>query len=271
MITTKCQRWREGRSSYRPAGEVVDPTRYEVAPIAGDAEAKRFVEAHHYSGSYPAARRRFGLYRGGELVGVAVYSVPCNSRVITNVLDLEDWRDAVELGRFVLLDEVPANGESWFLAKTFKALKREGFAGVVSFSDPCARRSQSGEVVFAGHVGTIYQATNARYVGRGTARSLRLLPDGTVFSARTAQKIRSRSKGWRYAVEQLREHGAPPLGDQDTLTWLRQSLSQVTRRVRHQGNHKYAWSFVKPGGWSPAATPRPYPKVTDTEPTLPGL
>jgi hypothetical protein len=32
-----------------------------------------------------------------------------------------------------------------------------------------------------GHVGTIYAATNAVYTGRATARTVKLLPDGTVF------------------------------------------------------------------------------------------
>jgi [protein-PII] uridylyltransferase len=31
-----CQRWREGRASYRPAREPIDPRRYGVELIAGD-------------------------------------------------------------------------------------------------------------------------------------------------------------------------------------------------------------------------------------------
>ncbi len=44
--------------------------------------------------------------------------------------------DSTELLRFGLLDAVPANGESWFLASVFRQLAREGVAAVVSFSDP---------------------------------------------------------------------------------------------------------------------------------------
>ncbi len=80
MITSVVQRWRERRDSYRPAGEPINTRCYEVAPIVTDREAKGFVLGHHYSGSYPAARYRFGLYRGAELVGVAVFSVPANAR-----------------------------------------------------------------------------------------------------------------------------------------------------------------------------------------------
>ena len=66
MLTSTCQRWRGGRDSYRPAGETIRTSDFEVAAFPEDAVAKRFVLRHHYSGSYPAARWRFGLYRGAE-------------------------------------------------------------------------------------------------------------------------------------------------------------------------------------------------------------
>jgi hypothetical protein len=68
------QRWRNHRTLYRPAGEVIRPADYEVAAIHSDHEAKAFVLAHHAFKTYPAARFRFGLYRHGQLVGVAVCS-----------------------------------------------------------------------------------------------------------------------------------------------------------------------------------------------------
>jgi hypothetical protein len=76
VIVDGAQRWRAGRASYRPAGEVIDPRRYEVATIDGpgaDNIARAFVVAHHYSASYPAARERIGLYQGGALVGLAAW------------------------------------------------------------------------------------------------------------------------------------------------------------------------------------------------------
>ena len=99
------QRWRERRESYRPAGEPINPRLYEVAELAGDREAKEFILAHHYSASYPSARMRFGLFTEGHLAGVAVFSHPCNDRVLTSVFPLSP-SERVELGRFVLLDHV---------------------------------------------------------------------------------------------------------------------------------------------------------------------
>src|SRR5690606_27362337 len=103
VITTSCQRWTARRCSPRPAGEPIDPRRYEVAPMATDTEAKRFVVEHHCSGSYPAARRRFGLYRGPELVGVAVFSQPWGHVLAAAGVPF-DATETLELSRFVLLD-----------------------------------------------------------------------------------------------------------------------------------------------------------------------
>lgn len=79
-----CQRWREGSACLRPAREVVSTRGLEVAEIQADATAKAFIERHHYSRSYPAARRRVGLFQRGELVGVAVFSRPFRAEVLTN-------------------------------------------------------------------------------------------------------------------------------------------------------------------------------------------
>lgn len=253
------QRWLFGRDRYRPAGEVIRTAEYEVAPIADDTTARRFVLDHHYSGTYPAARFRFGLYRRGQLVGVAVYSHPASDKVLTNVFPHQPALASVELGRFVLLDEVPGNGETWFLAQTFRQLRAADIRGVVSFSDPTQRRSHAGIVVHAGHIGTIYQAANGRYTGRGTRRTLRLLPDGTVLSARAIQKIRKAERGHDYAIEQLHRAGATPLHPSDDVRqWLTSALATVTRTVQHPGNHRYAWPLHKHAVI--ALDPQPYPK-----------
>ncbi len=256
MESNACQRWHTKRDSYRPAGEPIQTARYEVHAFRSDSEARAFVETHHYSGTYPAARFRFGLYHGPFLVGVAVFSHPCNDATLTNVFG-GSARDSVELGRFVLLDSVPANGETWFLGKCFEQL-RGHVSGVLSFSDPVPRSSSEGKRVFPGHVGTIYQAHNAVYLGRGTARRLKLLPDGLVLNERALSKIRKRERGWEYAVEQLQRHGADAPG-QDLLGWLAEWLPRLTRPLVHPGNHKYGWQLFARRRWS-LPTSLPYPK-----------
>lgn len=241
MLIGVCQRWRLQRARYRPAGEVIPTRRYEVAIIKSDTLARQFVERHHYSGTYPAARFRTGLFRSGELVGVAVLSQPASQAALQAALPYPDLNRA-ELGRFVLHDSVEANGESWFLARTWHLARIHGFDAVVMHSDPAPRTNALGDRVFAGHVGTIYQATNARYVGRTPRRTWRLLPNGAVLTAREISKLRARERGFDGVVQRLVEHGAAP-PDGDWETWFARTLQATTRTFRHPGTHRYLWAL----------------------------
>lgn len=248
MITTVCQRWRDRRGTYRPAREPINTADFEVAPISQEAPAKAFVLQHHYAASYPAARFRFGLYRrGGALVGVAVFSHPASNAVLKPLPG--SGLERCELGRLVLLDEIGGNAESWFLARAFDALRAEGVIGVISFSDPIPRTTIDGRVVFKGHIGNVYQASNAVYTGRGRDATQRLLPDGSVLHGRALSKLRKRDRGapergWRYAADRLEAAGAEPLrADEDAEAWVDRWLTRITRKVRHPGNHRYLFAL----------------------------
>lgn len=254
-----CQRWNRGRDSYRPAGEPIDPSRYGVEVIT-KANAKAFVNLHHYSHSFPAARCSVGLFRGRDLVGTAVFSVPMNNATIPRYVG--GGVDGVELGRLVMLDDVPANGETWFLSRAFKALKQEkpDVGAVVSYSDPIERTSADGLVVKPGHVGVIYQAFNARYVGVARAETLILDTAGCVISRRALSKIRNDEKGAAYAYEQLIAAGAPPRRPlEDGIAYVTRALAEGPfRRMKHPGNHAYCWSLRK--GVDLKLPAQPFPK-----------
>lgn len=259
MIVESVQRWSGGRASYRPAGEPIDTRRYEVAELLDDTTPREYIVGNHYSRSYPAARYRFGLYRGAKLVGVAVFSWPVNEATLACLPGARLER--VELGRLVLDQDVPANGESWFIARAFDLLRQHGVAGVISMSDPVKRTDAAGATVFPGHIGTVYQATNAVYLGRATARTLRLLPDGTVLNARAMQKLRAGEQGWRYVADQLHRHGASALAtSDDRVAWMQDWIPRLTRPFRHSGNHRYAWALrARDRRHLPASLP--YPKL----------
>ncbi|HEY0174459.1 MAG TPA: hypothetical protein VGB98_25810 [Pyrinomonadaceae bacterium] len=269
MLTPITQRWRGGRASYRPAGETINTREYEVALIPDDTTARTFVEEHHYSSTYPAALVRFGLYWHALLVGVAVFSMPCNSATLTNVFPQAAVELLLELGRFVLIDTVPANGETWFKARCREVLKRLGYVGIVSFSDDQPRTDSQGRQIFCGHLGTIYQASGGVFLGRGTPRTLRLLPDGKVFSDRAAQKVRKGEQGWRYATKQLEAFGATPApeDEQGRRVWLKHWTAELTRPLRHKGNLKYAWALDK-SVKLPASLPYPKVKAGDVQASL---
>lgn len=249
MTSLLSQRWSHRRASWRHPDEGgFDRRNYEVAELA-EAEAKRFVVEHHYSGTYPAARLRYGLFRGSQLVGAAILSVPVQARVVTAVFPtLKPYDEALDLGRFCLLDPEPGNAESFFLAQAFRLAAARGLRGVVSFSDPMPRRRSDGSVVMPGHVGTIYQASNARYCGRATARSLVLLPDGCSLNDRATQKVRSQERGHEHVERRLCALGARPLrSGEQPAAWLSEALDAIgARKVRHQGNHRYAFALGSP-------------------------
>lgn len=255
------QRWDNRRAKWRDGA--IDPREFEVVEIDSDSAARAFVEQHHYSATYPAARFRFELRRRGALVGMAVYSHPCRNDVLTNALPwIDDPMEGVELGRFVLLDEVAGNGESWFLARTFEML-RGRVRGVVSFSDPIPRTTDRGALVMPGHIGMIYQASNAHYGGRGTARTLALMPDGRVLSDRAIAKIRAAHRGWRAAVDALVERwDLPQLAEGATRAerraWLATVRDRLVRPLRHPGNYRYTFRLERaPRSYD---VRRPYPK-----------
>ncbi len=252
------QRWRNGRDWYRRPEEVIPTRDYEITEVTSDGIVRAFLRLHHYLKTTPPARFRFGLYRHGDLVGVCVFSHPTNDRTVTDAFRCAAI-DGVELSRLVLLDNVPGNGESWFVGECLRRLKGLGLTGVVSFSDPVPRWTAEGHLVKPGHAGTVYQALNSRFLGRSTPRTLRLLPDGTVLSERTLQKLRSGEPGTRAIRAALAAWGAECSQTLDTEA-VRELVAHYTRPLRHPGNYKYAWALTR-GAEKALPQPLPYPKL----------
>jgi hypothetical protein len=249
-VTEMCLRWNRRRFRHRPAGEPLETHRYSVEPI-DEAAAKAYVIKHHYSGSYPAARFRAGLFEHRAfhaplLVGVAVFSVPMTQALIPKYLQLPPDR-GVELGRLVLDDAVPGNGETWFLSRAFKLVRKAlAIEGIVSFCDPVQRLDSRGREVKRSHTGVIYRSHNAKVAGRTLPRTQLLMPNGLCASDRALSKIRNDEVGMDYAMRQLRDAGAPDrfLGESPT-EWIRRLRGEgFFRAVRHPGNLAFTWSFT---------------------------
>jgi hypothetical protein len=263
MIVSHVQRWTERRASRRPAGELIRSSEYDVGAIASATVARAFVVRHHYAASASSTAHRFGLYHRGDLVGVALFGPPPSMAAHRAVFPTLSIREAVTLGRIVLVDAVPGNGESFFIARCFAALRTRGVVAVESCADPEPRTTALGEVVHRGHVGTIYGATNGHYVGRTNPCTLRVLPNGTCYSNRSAGKLAQGDVGRRYAAAQLERWGAEPLrDDEDALAWLRRWRGRLTRPLRHRGNHRYLWCLDRRRRREVLAAPAlPYPKL----------
>lgn len=240
------QRWTNGQHTWRHRSDGgFDASRYTVEPIDFET-ARSWVVAHHYSRAFVADQLRYGLFDETGLVGSMVLSVPAQSKVLTNPLpDLEPYVESMELGRLVLADRVPANGESWFVARAFEEAATQGVRGVVSFADPVPRRRPDGTLLFPGHIGTVYQALNARYCGRSKVETKVLLPDGTVFSYRSMSKVRGSESGRNYVERRLVGLGATPMrGSECPKAWLHAALDELgATRIRHRGQHRYVFAL----------------------------
>ncbi len=258
MITDVTQRWRDKRGVYRPAREVVKATDLDIALSKNGKVMKAFVEQHHYAGRASGIVRGFEIHWKGNLAGVMLYA-NCARQFRPAFGEVPAW---LTLARLVLLDEVPANAETIALGASFAALRGEGYAGVVSFSDPEPRVALDGRVILAGHCGSIYQAHNGVYTGRSKPETKYLLPNGTLFESRTAHKVKAGDQGRDYAARILVENGATPRRpDEDPAVWVARWRAQLCRPFMHRGNHRYTWALQKRDKrFLPESLP--YPKMT---------
>lgn len=296
-LNDRCQRWMDRRHTFRPAGELFDPNRFGVEVIAGDNEARDFVEANHYEGTFPSAVHRFGLYYrrsgflGAELVGVAVFGVGANEAVIPCYAPGLHPREGLELSRLVLRDEtgdgtpIAGNAETWMLGRVFDLLRqaerekrradksRRPVRVVLAYSDPIPRRTLDGRVVMPGHIGSIYQAFSGRYIARATSRIRLLTPNGQVINERGITKILAegdarRGKGSRYVYEQFLAAGMPTrkVGEEPTAYVDRAIAvglaSGALREVKHPGNLVYGWPLTN-AGRDALRPPTPYPTLAE--------
>jgi hypothetical protein len=297
MITSRSQRWRDRRDLYRPAGELFNPSRFGVEPIYSDNEAANFVEKNHYSGSFPLAVHRFGLYYrrssflGIELVGVAVFGIGSNEHVIPCYAPGLHPREGLELNRFVLRDEcadgrlIAGNAETWFLGRAFQQLRseerrirredetRKPLRVVIAAADPIPRRDLDGVLTMPGHIGWSYVSFSGRHVGKTRKRKKLLTADGRTIDERAICKVlaegdRIKGKGHRYVYQQLLAAGWPTRRfGEDPEAYMERAIAEGVkagsiREVWHPGNLVYGWPMSN-AGRDALKPPLPYPTLAE--------
>jgi hypothetical protein len=120
-------------------------------------EAVRTVVQHHYLHRRPPCETAFGMFHGQKLVGVVCYGTPSSAPLRSGICGKDEANNVTELTRLWISDEVGKNAESILIGRTLPMCGKEI---VVSFADPSA-----------GHVGTVYQATNWIYTGLSAKRT----------------------------------------------------------------------------------------------------
>jgi hypothetical protein len=201
------------------------------------SEGKEFVKKHHYSHGIHNGPMTYGLYRDMELIGVCAFANPCSEAVCASVFGLEHKRSVTELHRLVIIDDTPKNTESWFIVRALKMLKRDRpqYNAVLSFADATE-----------GHLGVIYQATNAIYTGTSGK--------ATFYLDQTGRLRHPRQNGKNITRQEAELRGWKP--------------------VKREGKHRYLYvlgngSKHKKGLLNQLQLPSlPYPKIDVTEITL---
>ncbi len=127
---------------------------YYIKPHGADFNGplREMVEKIHYKHTSRSMKQRevFSLWYEDLLVGCAVFGDICSAKG-----EVLYGADTIELRRFVLVNEAPRNSESFFLSRCIKLLKKSGkYQRILTYADPNK-----------GHEGTIYKATNFKYIG----------------------------------------------------------------------------------------------------------
>ncbi len=182
---------------------------------------KAILAQNHYSGTCSSITVGYGVYWRGQLKGGIVFSAGVG-RFANAYCRICKPTEIVELTRLWLHDDLPKNGESRVIGLALRVLRkgRGRFRAALSYADE-----------YAGHVGTIYQATNFRYMGTSTSASSKIRIGGLIVNSRSLnsrygthsvprlRKILGRDD-IEYVREKTRKHAyVYPLTD-DVAKWL---------------------------------------------------
>lgn len=127
-----------------------------VSP-ASTRDVQEFARRYHYTGVGNNANWRWGLWHGVVLHGVVAYNLPTRS-VCSSVFGEEHLHRVWHMGRLVLSEDSPRNSESRLIAGSLRAIQQE---------HPDVWAVLTYAATDAGHLGYVYQATNALYTGTG--------------------------------------------------------------------------------------------------------
>lgn len=136
---------------------------------------KALISKNHYSGTCSSITVGYGVYYRGALKGGIVFSAGVG-RFANAYCRICKPTEIIELTRLWLHDDLPKNSESRVVGLALRVLRRGRgrFRAVLSYADE-----------YAGHVGTIYQATNFRYMGTSSGSATKIKIGGLIVNSRS--------------------------------------------------------------------------------------
>lgn len=130
----------------------------EVIRPATFADVTEFCRRYHYTRGGGNAYWPWGLWHGQMLLGIVAYGLPALG-VVTSVFGPEHGPNRVwHMARLAMAETAPSNSESRLIAGSLRAIPsfNPDVWGVITYA-----------ATDAGHIGYVYQATNAIYTGVG--------------------------------------------------------------------------------------------------------
>jgi hypothetical protein len=130
---------------------------FQVVPVPF-TNVRQFIDKWHYSHSrIPTIRHAFALMHDNDMIGAIAYGLMPMKGAWKAYTDygVTKETDVLDLRRLCCIDDTPRNTESYFIGKTIKWIKKNtDYKIIVSYADP-----------HHGHAGTIYKASNFKYLG----------------------------------------------------------------------------------------------------------
>jgi hypothetical protein len=170
----------------------------------GKQKGRQYIKDNHYSGGCSNAAMIWGLYDTADsLRGAIAFAVPISESMRKQFLGAGDcWCDhlddghgfhqhVTDLHRLYTDDDLPDGTETWFISQALDRLKayKPKYWIVTAFADTTE-----------GHLGTVYQASNAKYYGTSDEATFYRDQTGTLRHPRQCgeniTKSEARERGW---------------------------------------------------------------------------
>lgn len=131
---------------------------FKISPVDYKTAMGLIVQNHYLHRKAPCTFA-YGLFcqKCSNVLGVIIYGTPSSAPLRTGICGPDEKDNVIELTRLWIKDGTPKNTESYLIGNTLKLPDKEI---IVSYAE-----------IEAGHVGTVYQATNWIYTGLSAKRT----------------------------------------------------------------------------------------------------
>jgi hypothetical protein len=180
-------------------------------------DVNQFCRRWHYAQHGGSAMWSYGIWDGPTLAGVVSYNMPSREAAAWPFGD-EYATTVHHMGRLVCAETAPRNTESRLIAASLKLFKQH-----VPYSTAVLTYAATG----VGHIGYVYQATNALYTGRTPPSAYYVDETGRRRSTKQGvglPRADAEARGWSVGRDPGKHRYLYLLGDRGERRRMRQLL-----------------------------------------------